>query len=237
MRPRSGWRFWLGQLGVNAALIVVVLLWVHGRLQPGTIVFFILLGLVNVASWTRRRGGKPSQAPPWTPALAAKNAPEAMDTAGIGPHDRAAKSIESEKVYYDESIESVVRYRRDPPTNSWVQGGSDSSGWTPLYNSITGLRLRVTDRLIDVRGMGPFRRLGKRLGFELSLTPTETKMMTVALSRVVIGGWAVPRPKVDYIALGHETDDGSWYTLALRPRDGDLDRLQEALRAAGVTEQ
>jgi hypothetical protein len=237
MRDRSGWRFWLGRLGVNAALIVVVLLWVHGRVQLGTIVFFILLGLVNVASWARRHGGKPSQAPRWSPVPAAKNALEATDTADEGPHDRAAKSVESETVYYDESIESVVRYRRDPPTNSWAQGGSDSSGWTPLYNSISGLRLRVTDRLIDVRGMGPFRRLGKRLGFELSLTPSETKMMTIALSRGVIGGWAVSRPKIDYIALGHETEDGSWYTLALRPLDGDLDRLQAALRAAGVTEQ
>src|SRR5579863_10554009 len=112
MRPRSGWRFWLGQLGVNAALVVVVLLGVHGRLQPGTIVFFILLGLVNVASWTRQRGEKSSNAPLWWPTLAAKNAGEAMETAGSGPHDGAAKDVESEKIYYDESIESVVRYRR-----------------------------------------------------------------------------------------------------------------------------
>ena len=139
-------------------------------------------------------------------------------------------------IYYDDSIESVVRYRHDPPRSGLMRLGSDSTGWTPLYNSITGLRFRVTDRAIEVRGMGPFRRLGRRFGFELSFIPNATTMMTIPLSRVVIGGWAVPRPKVDFIALSRETDDGSWYTLALRPSDGNLDRLQEALRKVGVAE-
>jgi len=86
---------------------------------------------------------------------------------------------EAGTIYYDDSIESVVKYRRDPRPIGLMQFGSDSSGWTPLYNSITGLRLRVTDGMIEVRGMGPFRRLGKWLGFELSLAPDETTMMTI----------------------------------------------------------
>ena len=142
----------------------------------------------------------------------------------------------AETVYYDDSIESVVKYRRDPRPAGLMQLGSDSSGWTPIYNSITGLRLRVTDRTIEVRGMGPFRRLGKWLGFELSLAPDETTMMTIPLSRVVIGPWAVPRPKVDYIALQRQTGSDSCYTLALRPSDGNLDRLRDALRMARVKE-
>jgi hypothetical protein len=129
-----------------------------------------------------------------------------------------------------------VKYRRDPRPGGF-QFGSDSSGWTPLYNSITGLRLRVSDRAIEVRGMGPFRRLGKLFGFELLLAPTETTMRTIPLSRVVIGPWALSRPKGDYIALSRDTGAGSIYTLALRPRDGNFDRLRDALRMAGVTEQ
>jgi hypothetical protein len=87
-----------------------------------------------------------------------------------------------EEIYYDDSIESVVKYRR-APRRLGFQFGSDSSGWTPLYNSITGLRLRVADTAIEVRGMGPFRRLGRLFGFELSLAPAETTMETIPLSR------------------------------------------------------
>jgi hypothetical protein len=140
-----------------------------------------------------------------------------------------------EEIYYDDSIESVVKYRR-APRRLGFQFGSDSSGWTPLYNSITGLRLRVADTAIEVRGMGPFRRLGRLFGFELSLAPAETTMETIPLSRITIGPWALPRPKVDYIALSRDNGDGSTYTLALRPRDGNFDRLRDALRKAGVTE-
>src|SRR5436189_3945154 len=46
---------------------------------------------------------------------------------------------ERERIYYDDSIESVVRYRHDPPRSGLMRLGSDSTGWTPLYNSITGL--------------------------------------------------------------------------------------------------
>ncbi len=103
---------------------------------------------------------------------------------------------EAGTIYYDDSIESVVKYRRDPRPIGLMQFGSDSSGWTPLYNSITGLRLRVTDGMIEVRGMGPFRRLGKWFGFELSLAPDETTMMTIPLSRVVIGHWRFRGPRL-----------------------------------------
>ncbi|MFZ0342405.1 MAG: hypothetical protein WAL31_08730 [Gaiellaceae bacterium] len=133
------------------------------------------------------------------------------------------------KSYYDDRINSVVRYRIDPPPV-----GDD---WRSAYNSITGLRLRVTDDAIEVRGFGPLRRLVEGLGkAKLSLRPRETTMRTGRQGAVAISPWRAPWPQADYVALSCELPDESEYTLAIRPLDGDLDRLEDALKMAGVSE-
>ena len=131
--------------------------------------------------------------------------------------------------YYDGQMESSVRYRHDASGQELMP----VHGWRRAYNSFTGLSLRVTDETIEVRDLGAF---GRLFGLELSLKPRETTMTTLSLGRILIGGTPLPRPLVDFVALTRVRDDGSSYTIALRPRDGDLDRIREALRASGVRE-
>ena len=140
------------------------------------------------------------------------------------------------KSYYADRIKSVVRYRIDPPPVGWI-GFSETDGWRRAYNSITGLRLRVTDEAIEVRGFGPFRRLVEALGkAKLSLRPRETTMWSARLREVAIGPWRAPWPQADYVALSCKLPDDTEYTLAIRPWDGDLDRLKDALKMGGVSE-
>jgi len=140
------------------------------------------------------------------------------------------------KTYYDDQIQSVVRFRIDPPPRSW-RWVPQTDGWQSAYNSLTGLRLGVTDEAIEVRGFGPFRRLIEALGqAKLSLPPHETTMSTVRLRRIAIGPWRAPRPQSDYVALSCKLPNDAEYTLAVRPSDRDFDRLRNALKMAGVQE-
>jgi hypothetical protein len=94
--------------------------------------------------------------------------------------------------------------------------------------------LRVTDEAIEVRGFGPFGRLMEAFGpLKLTLAPRETTMRTARLTRTET--WRGPRSKADFVALSSKLPDGSEYTLAVRPSDGDLDRLRNALEMAGVS--
>ena len=139
------------------------------------------------------------------------------------------------KTYYDDRIQSVVRFRIDPPPRSW-RWVPQTDGWQSAYNSLTGLRLSVTDEAIEVRGFGPFRRLIEAFGAKLSLPPREITMWTVRLRRIAIGPRRAPRPQGDYVALSCKLPNDAEYTLAVRPSDRDFGRLRNALRMAGVQE-
>jgi hypothetical protein len=130
-------------------------------------------------------------------------------------------------------IQSVLRYRIDPPPRTWMP---ETDGWRSAYNSITGLRLRISDETIEVLGFGPFRRLIELFGARLSLPTRETTMWTVRLSALRIGGWRSPRPQVDHLALSCKVRNDSEYTLAVRPYSGQLEVLRDALKAVGVKE-
>jgi hypothetical protein len=139
------------------------------------------------------------------------------------------------QIYYDDRIQSV-RFRTDPPPRSWLWV-PQTDGWQSAYNSLTGLRLSVTDEAIKVRGFGPFRRLIEAFGLaKLSLPPRETTMRTVRLRRIAIGPWRAPWPQGDCVALSCKLPNEAEYTLAVRPSDGDFDRLRKALNTAGVQE-
>jgi hypothetical protein len=107
-----------------------------------------------------------------------------------------------------------------------------------VHNGITGLRLEITDEAIEVRGFGPFGKLMEAFKpnkLRLSLAPGETTMQTVHLTD--LASWQYPtRPKADFVALTCKLPDDSEYTLAVRPSDGDLDRLRNALKMAGARE-
>ena len=139
------------------------------------------------------------------------------------------------KTYYDIPIGQIVRYRIEPRPRGW---GPQTDGWRSVHNGVTGLRLEITDEAIAVRGFGPFGKLMevfRPLKLKLSLAPQETTISTVCLTD--LGSWQYPtRPKVDFVALSCELPDDAEYTLAVRPSDGDLDRLRSALKAAGVRE-
>jgi hypothetical protein len=101
------------------------------------------------------------------------------------------------------------------------------------YNSLTGLSLRVTDETIEVRGFGPFGRVLKLFGLRLTLPTRETTMFTASLRRLSIG-LARFGSESEFVALSWTRGDNSSYTVAVRPADGDVDRLKNALRMAGV---
>jgi hypothetical protein len=99
------------------------------------------------------------------------------------------------QTYYDDRIQSVVRFRIDPPPRSWFWS-PQTDGWQSVYNSLTGLRLSVTDEAIEVQGFGPFRRLIEAFVLaKLSLPPRETTMWTVRLRRIAIGPWRAPHSR------------------------------------------
>ena len=53
---------------------------------------------------------------------------------------------------YELGIQSVVRYRIDPPPAGWmVNGVTDSAGWRA--NTVPGRKLRLTDAAIEVQGL------------------------------------------------------------------------------------
>jgi hypothetical protein len=138
-------------------------------------------------------------------------------------------------VYYDDPIQRIVRYRVEPHPRGWTP---QTDGWRSVHSGIFGLRLRVSDEAIEVRGFGPFGRLMEAfrpLKLKLSLAPRETTMWTTRLPD--LGSWQYPtRPKADCVALSCKLPNDSEYTLAVRPSDGDLDRLRDALKMAGVSE-
>ena len=140
------------------------------------------------------------------------------------------------KTYYDDRIQSVVRFRIDPRPRGW-RWVPQTDGWQSAYNSLTGLRLSVTDEAIEVRGFGPFRKLVEAFALaKLSLPPRETTMGKVRLRRIAIGPWRAPRPQADYMALSCKLPNDAEYTIAVRPSDRDFDRLRNALKLAGVRE-
>jgi hypothetical protein len=135
------------------------------------------------------------------------------------------------KTYYEDRIEGVARYRVVPPPQFYFQQGD---GWGKVMNGISGLRLSVTDEAIEVRGFGPFRRVLEGFGrVKLSLPTRETDLGTVRLRRGA--PYRAPWAEADYVALSYELPSGVEYSLAIRPLDGDLERLRAALRTARDT--
>jgi hypothetical protein len=136
--------------------------------------------------------------------------------------------------YFETPIGRMVRYRIEPRPRDWVPR---TDGWLSVHNGFNQLRLEVTDQAISVRGFGAFGRLMEAfrpLKLKLSLSPRATAMSMVRLTD--LGSWQIPRPRADFIALSCELPDESEYTLAVRPSDGHLDRLRNALETAGVSE-
>lgn len=140
---------------------------------------------------------------------------------------RRRKVREARGAYYDGRIGTVLRYRTEPPPQS--EWSTSSGSWRSFVNSITGFRLVVTDEAIEVLGL---RRLARLMLFAptLTLPTTRTTVWTVALGRMA--RWPVRH----FVALSYTQPDGSEYTLAVRPSDGDLDRLKSALKSAGAHE-
>jgi hypothetical protein len=104
--------------------------------------------------------------------------------------------------------------------------------WTSLQNGFGGLFLRVTEASVEVGPLGPFRRLGKVLGLSRVLDPSE-----LTISHARLGRFMPPAPPFEeWIVLARQTERRTVKSLAVRPADGDLDRLQNALRTAGVRE-
>ena len=97
------------------------------------------------------------------------------------------------------------------------------------------MSLAISEEAIEVRGFGPARKLLETFGVPSSMQPRETVMWTTSIGES-IGRWRVPWTEREWVALTCPVDDGSEYTIALRPSDGDLDHLRDALRAAGVRE-
>jgi hypothetical protein len=136
---------------------------------------------------------------------------------------------------YELGIQSVVRYRIDPPPVGWmVNGVTDSDGWRA--NTVPDRKLRLTDAAIEVQGLGRLLTFIDPLWINPSLEPHQTTMWTTHLSWIVIGPWCVPWPKVDFLALTCTLPDDSEFTLAIRPWRGQFDRLKDALRTVGVGE-
>ncbi len=106
-------------------------------------------------------------------------------------------------------------------------------GWLEASDErLHGVPPTVTGEAIEVHSLGRF---GRRLlelmapGAKLRLTPRETTMGTLQLGQEL-------GPRRGYIALTCKQPDDSDYTLAVRPSDGDVDRLRNALKSAGVRE-
>jgi hypothetical protein len=72
------------------------------------------------------------------------------------------------------------------------------------------------------------------LRLKLSMPSRETTMSTIRFRDT--GSWRELRPKAAYVALSCKLSKKTEYTLAVRPSDGDLDRLRNALKTAGVAE-
>jgi len=136
--------------------------------------------------------------------------------------------------YYEIPIQRVVRFRVEPRPRGWAP---QTDGGRSVHNGVNRLRLEVTDQAIAVRGFGPFGRLMEAfrpLSVRLSMPSHETTMSTVRLTDT--SSWRQPRQKADYVAPSCKLPNQSEYTLAVRPSDGDLDRLRNALKTAGVAE-
>jgi hypothetical protein len=138
-------------------------------------------------------------------------------------------------IYYDSRICPVVRYRHEwRPTGQKRRLGARSTPWLPVNNYVTGLRLTVGDRTIKVGGgLEPLSGLGKLcFGFDRSLRTDETTMTTGRLSF----GFSADLRKSECVVLRRQTGNDSYYSLALRPADGDFEPLRSAVRMAGVQE-
>jgi hypothetical protein len=127
--------------------------------------------------------------------------------------------------YYD-SIVWSVRYKGV----RWPM-----AGWGAAHNSFSGMRLTVTDWDIEIRGLGPLTGFAETFGFETAVAPRDMEMAIRRLGAVLIGGFAFPWPKVEFVVLTRRRN-GPRYTMAIRPRDREIGRLRDALRAAGVAE-
>jgi hypothetical protein len=127
----------------------------------------------------------------------------------------------------------TVLSRIDPPPVGWSAGG-----WA--RGSGLGTRLAISKEALEVRGFGvrgfgPFRRALEPFGGPRSMPPQETVMWTTLISD--LDRWRIPwLPKREWLALSCTLASGAEYTLAIRPADGDFDRLRAALRGAGVRE-
>jgi hypothetical protein len=123
----------------------------------------------------------------------------------------------------------TVLSRVDPPGAGW-----SGKGWARAW-SLT-LRLKISDETIEVRGFGPFRRALVLFGGPRSLQPQETVMRTTSISDS--DPWRIPGVrKREWLALSCPLGSDAEYTLAVRPADGNFDRLRAVLRSAGVQER
>jgi hypothetical protein len=127
-----------------------------------------------------------------------------------------------------------VRCRHEwRPTGQKRRLGARSTPWLPINNYLFGLGLRVSDPTIKLRGVGPLSGLAKLIfGFDASLKARETTMMAGRLSF----GFSADLRKSECVVLRRQTGDDSYYSLAVRPADGNLEPLRTALRMARVQE-
>jgi hypothetical protein len=95
------------------------------------------------------------------------------------------------------------------------------------------MSLEISGEAIEVRGFGPLRKALEPFGGPRSMRPRETVMWTTSISD--FDPWRIPwLPKREWLALSCPLGEGAEYTLAVRPANGNFDRLRAALQAAGV---
>ena len=122
----------------------------------------------------------------------------------------------------------TILSRIDPPPTGWR-----TTGWARASN--LAMSLAIGDGAIEVRGFGPLRGALEAFGGPRSLQPSQTVMWMTSVGES-IGRWRVPWTEREWLALSSPLGDGTEYTLAVRPADGDFDRLRAALRMAGVSD-
>lgn len=117
---------------------------------------------------------------------------------------------------YERPVSARLRYRPGSPL------------FTPLKNGFGDVIIKISDESVRVTAVGPLGWLARLLGVNFTFDPRQLKMR---LDQVV----TIPHPisPPQYVIL--ERPKGRrCLELAVRPIDGDLGSLRQALRRVGV---
>lgn len=110
------------------------------------------------------------------------------------------------------------------------RSGSTSSRYTPAKTPSGYLRMRIYGSRIAIRCLGMPRWFAAISGLDLTLDGLDCDVTTSKISRRL----SLPGTGDDYVVLaGHDRRRGE-VEAAFRPRDGDIERLRNALVDAGV---